>query len=247
MLQPSTPNQFRHVGRFILLGFLGLATAAFVALGIWQIERLGWKNDLIARVTDRVHSPAVAAPGPKEWSAINRQNDEYRHVKVYGHFDHSRETLVYASTALGAGYWVLTPFNSEDGIRLINRGFVPLDRKEPASRAAGQLEGDLTLSGLLRLDEPDGTLLRSNNSLQDRWYSRDINAIAAKRGIAPSVLAPYFIDIDKTEVPGGYPIGGMTQVTFPNNHLQYALTWFAMAVMSSGFLVFLLREKRRHR
>ncbi|MDQ0456418.1 SURF1 family protein [Rhizobium paknamense] len=228
---------------FLLSAFLILATAVFVSLGIWQVERLGWKEDLIARVDARVHAEPVPAPGVQDWPRINAGDDEYRHVQLSGQFDHSKETLVYASTVLGPGYWVLTPLESGGQITLINRGFVPLDRKDPSTRKAGQIEGTVQVTGLLRIAEPKGTLLRSNDVAADRWYSRDVQAIAAKRGLAAGRVAPYFIDADRSDIPGGYPVGGLTQVQFPNHHLQYALTWFAMAIMSIGFLVFLWKGR----
>jgi surfeit locus 1 family protein len=226
----------------ILSSFLLLACACFIALGIWQIERLGWKEELIARVNSRVNAAPVPVPAKAEWPTINAQNDEYRHVQVTGIFDNGKESYVYASTELGPGYWVLTPLTTADGqIILINRGYVPLDRKDPSSRLQGQLNGSVTVTGLLRLNEPGGTFMRSNAPDADRWYSRDVNAIAAKRDIKQ--VAPYFIDADKDNLDGSYPVGGLTQVKFPNSHLQYAITWFAMAVMSLGFLWFLLKSK----
>jgi surfeit locus 1 family protein len=239
---PAPKQSFKRTA--LLSSFLLLACAGFIALGIWQIERLGWKRDLIARVDSRVHAEPVQAPARAQWSNINRQDDEYLHVQVSGVFDNSKETYVYASTELGAGYWVLTPLREPDGDTvLINRGFVPLDKKAPSTRIAGQVEAPVTIKGLLRLSEPKGTFLRSNVPQDDRWYSRDVIAIAAKRGLHD--VAPYFIDADKSTVNGGYPVGGLTQIKFPNSHLQYAITWFVMALMTIGFLWFLLRHQSK--
>jgi len=229
--------------KLALCGFLLLATAAFFALGIWQIERLGWKRALIARVDARVHAEPVETPASPQWAAINRDDDEYRHIRAEGVFQNDKETLVYASTELGAGYWVITPLKTvKDGTVLINRGFVPIDRKDPASRSAGQISTPVSVSGLLRISEPNGTLLRSNDPGAGRWYSRDVQAIAQKRDLG--TVAPFFIDADKTDNPGGYPVGGLTQVKFPNSHLQYAITWFVMAAMSLVFLWFLITHRQ---
>lgn len=239
----TAPAPRQSVARKAFLSaFLLLACAAFVALGIWQIERLGWKRDLIARVDSRVHAAPVQAPAPTQWQKINQQDDEYKHIQITGEFDNSKETYVYASTALGAGYWVLTPLTILDGGEtiLINRGFVPLDKKAPSTRLDGQIKGTVTVTGLLRLSEPKGTLLRSNVPQDDRWYSRDVTAIAAKRNL--SNVAPYFIDADKSDRGDTLPVGGLTQVKFPNSHLQYAITWFAMAFMTLAFLWYLLRH-----
>lgn len=222
-----------------LTGILG-----FSALGVWQIERRAWKLDLIARVDARIHAAPVAAPGPQAWPSISRKDDEYRRVTAPGHFLQDRETLVVASTEEGAGYWVMTPLKTDSGFTvLVNRGFVPTDRKEPASRQAGETDGEVAVTGLLRLTEPKGAFLRGNDVSADRWYSRDVDAIAAKRGL--DTYAPYFIDADATPNPGGYPIGGLTVISFPNNHLIYALTWFVLAGMVLAAAIrFAIEESR---
>src|ERR1700761_544991 len=112
-----------------LLALLGIVLfAGFVALGTWQVYRLGWKRDLIARVDARVHAPPVAAPGPADWPGINATSAEYRHVELHGTFLHDRQTLVWTATDYGTGYWLMTPLKQADGsIVLVNRGFVPTD------------------------------------------------------------------------------------------------------------------------
>src|SRR5690606_28857381 len=116
---------------------------------------------------------------------------------------------------------------------LINRGFVPPNHRDPATRRQGQIEDVTTVTGLLRLSESGGAYLRTNEPATDRWYSRDVAAIAAARGLTD--VAPYFIDADASEAqPGDAPVGGLTVIKFSNNHLQYALTWFALAVMVAG-------------
>ena len=221
-----------------------LLFAGFSALGVWQVQRLGWKQELIRQVDVRIHAAPVAAPPPDQ--TITRQADQYRRAVVSGRFDHQREALVKAVTDLGTGYWVMTPLVTDRGFTLlINRGFVPSERQKPADRGAGQVEGETTVVGLLRLTEPDGGFLRANDPAGDRWFSRDVAGIAKARGLSGPV-APYFIDADATPNPGGWPRGGLTVVRFANSHLIYALTWFGLALMSAaGFLLFAREEKRR--
>ena len=227
------------------IGLLALV-AALVALGTWQVYRLSWKLDLIARVDARVHAEPVAPPAQADWSKVNAADDEYRRVTASGSFENDKETLVTASTALGAGYWVLTPLRLTDGSAiLINRGFVPIDRRDPASRAESEIGGPADVTGLIRMSEPKGMLLRSNDPAADRWYSRDVAAIAEKRGIAD--IAPFFIDADTTSNAGGSPVGGLTVLDFPNNHLVYAITWYILAVMVAGLLVYIVRNEVRLR
>jgi surfeit locus 1 family protein len=215
-----------------------LSLTAFVlliALGVWQVERRAWKLALIDRVEQRVHAAAQPIPSPASWPAVTAANDEYRHVTVSGRLLHDRETLVQAVTEEGPGYWVLTPLQRGDGAMvLINRGFVPSERRDASTRRDGNPDGQVEITGLLRVTEPKGGFLRNNVPQHNRWYSRDVAAIAAARGLHD--VAPFFIDADAGPQTGGGPIGGLTVVRFPNNHLIYALTWFALAFMLAGKL-----------
>jgi surfeit locus 1 family protein len=172
--------------------------------------------------------------------AVSVEADAYRRVRVTGRFLHDRETLVRAVSDLGSGYWVVTPLDTGRFTVLVNRGFVSPDRRDAASRAAGSGAGPVTVTGLLRVTEPEGGFLRSNDAASDNWYSRDVAAIAAARGL--SNPAPYFIDADAAPNPGGWPRGGLTVLRFSDNHLGYALTWFALALLSLGAIWLVLRK-----
>lgn len=221
-------------------------TLGFTGLGVWQLKRLSWKLDLIARVDARVHAAPVPAPGPQAWGGITAKADEYRRVRVAGVFQNDRETLVEAVTELGPGFWVMTPLRTASGEEvLVNRGFVPPDRSSPAARAAGLPSGPVTVTGLLRITEPHGGFLRANQPALGRWYSRDVAAIAKARGL--SNVAPYFVDADATPNPGGWPRGGLTVIRFHNSHLAYALVWFGMAGMTVFWSAWPALEARRRR
>lgn len=225
----------------MLCSLMLLSTAGFVALGLWQVERLFWKRDLIALVDQRVH--AAPAPAPTR-RAVNAADDEYRRITATGTLQNGKETLVYASTELGPGFWVMTPLSLRDGRAvLINRGFVPTDKRDPQTRPSGQLSGQVTITGLMRMTEPKGSLLQSNDPASGRWYSRDVAAIAGEKHVADAV--EYFIDADNTPNPGGLPVGGLTRIVFPNNHLVYAITWFGLALMVAGLLAFVIRSEVR--
>jgi len=226
----------------LTLGLLGVAL--LIALGVWQIERRAWKLALIDRVEQRMHAAPVAPPPPSAWPAVTAASDEYRRVTLRGSFLNADETLVQAVTADGPGFWVLTPLRAVDGTTvLVNRGFVPPDRRDTATRRDGEPQGPISVTGLLRVSEPKGGFLRSNDPAAGRWYSRDVAAIAAVHGL--SNVAPFFVDADATPNPGGYPAGGLTIVRFPNNHLIYALTWFALALMLAGALLRVARGRGR--
>ena len=223
----------------------GVAFAGLMALGTWQVERRAWKLDLIARVDERVHAPPVAAPGPAQWAQVTAARDAYRHVQVTGRFVAAADTLVQASTELGAGFWVLTPLRRDDdgSVVLVNRGFVP-----PAQRSArgGYAPTDaVTVTGLLRITEPDGGFLRRNDAAANRWYSRDVPASAAARGLAR--VAPYFIDADAAPSAPDAPVGGLTVIAFHNNHAIYAITWYVLALMVAAGAGCVIREELKLR
>jgi surfeit locus 1 family protein len=226
-----------------------LLFAGFIALGTWQVQRRAWKLDLIDRVEHRVHAPAAPVPPATQWPRITRAGDEYRRVTATGIFLNEAETLVQAATELGAGYWVMTPlWLREGGVVLVNRGFVPPELRERASRAATEPVGVTTVTGLIRMTEPGGAFLRHNDPAGNRWYSRDVAAIAAARGL--SRVAPFFIDAESPTppVPGAAaPVGGLTVIAFHNSHLVYAITWYTLALMVAGGVWLGVREEWRLR
>lgn len=229
--------------RLVFVSVMLMLTAAFIALGTWQVQRLFWKLDLIARVEARIHAAPAPAPAAADWGTISAEKDEYRHVTVTGLFEHGKSVLVQAVTERGAGFWLLTPLQlSDSSTVLVNRGFLPAGRSDPQARVASELAaGPVAVTGLLRISEPGGAFLRSNDPANDRWYSRDVAAIARAKSLGS--VAPYFVDADATPNPGGLPIGGLTVVHFRNSHLVYALTWYALAAMTAAATI-LLRRRR---
>lgn len=221
--------------------------SGFIALGTWQAHRLGWKHALIARVDQRVHAPAVAAPDPEQWPTINADADEYRHVRLSGVFLADRQTLVWASTEQGNGYWVMTPLRLPDGsVVLVNRGFVPTAECDSNAPCVRPPDGTSTVTGLLRMSQTYA-FLRHNDPAQGRWYTRDVQAIATARGLTD--VAPYFVDADAAPADGKsrWPQGGLTVITFPDNHLAYLITWYLLALMVAGAAAYVGREEYRLR
>lgn len=236
-LAPSSkPRTF-----IVFRGFLLFATLVFLALGTWQVQRLFWKLDLIARVDARVHAAPTAPPSDAEWASADPSSFEYRHVTAKGVFDHSKQAFVQAVTELGPGFWVVTPLTLDDGRTvLVNRGYVPSDKRDVAAPKE-EATSSASVTGLLRISEPGGAFLRSNDPAGDRWFSRDVEALSAARKIGAH--APYFIDADATPNPGGYPVGGLTVIQFRNSHLTYALTWYTLAAMTIGAFIWLRRGR----
>ncbi|WP_050461095.1 SURF1 family protein [Herbaspirillum autotrophicum] len=248
-IAPSAPVRRSRRTLILLLACAGILLAGLLGLGTWQLKRLQWKLDLIERVQQRVHAAPVAAPDPAHWSQISAANDEYRRVRVSGVFLDALSTKVQAVTDLGSGFWLMTPLRSADGsITLINRGYIPAGAAAEVSAAPA---GITSVSGLLRMSEPGGGFLRHNDAAGNRWFSRDAAAIAAAHGLQQ--VAPYFIDAAASAPVAGdnaqirYPAGGLTVISFHNNHLVYALTWYALALMLTGAACWLVREDRKQR
>lgn len=240
----------RPVLRIVFAAALAAAFAGFVALGVWQLQRMAWKQDLIARVDARVQAGPTTPPGRAQWNLVTAEGDEYRRVRVQGRYLDVPQARTQAVTALGAGWWLLAPLHTADDdgdgmIVLVNRGFVPAGEDAPPPP-----EGDVELVGLLRISEPGGGFLRSNLPDEDRWYSRDVTAIAQARGLPAGDVAPYFVDAERDPAAAGWPRGGLTVVQFRDPHLTYALTWFGMALLTlvaGGCLVVIERRLRHHR
>lgn len=229
-----------HVARIALIVAATLASVAFAALAAWQFQRLGWKQDLIARVDQRLNAAPVAPPSA---TRVVSKADEYLRLRLRGQFE-PREVLVQATTVLGGGHWVMAPMRLEDGSTvLVNRGFVSPERRAPELHASPV--GPVQIIGLLRLSEPGGGPLRHNEPAQGRWYSRDVAGISAQLELTGPVASFFVDEAADADQPQRWPRPGLTVVNFANNHVVYAITWLALAAMSAAAVVYLVREERR--
>lgn len=216
--------------------------AVLIALGAWQVERLAWKNALVAAVEDRTARPPAILPPPAVWRALDQDGFDFTPLIVTGRFLHDREAHVFAVLTSprgpfgGQGYRIVTPLVLADGTTvLVNRGFVPLDRKDPATRKDGQIDGNLTISGLARRSEPSGSFTPADDRVRNVWFTRDVGKLAEAAGLPPDRVFPFTLDALASATPsGGLPQGGETIVAFTNNHLQYAVTWFGLALTLVG-------------
>jgi surfeit locus 1 family protein len=214
------------------LFFSALGFVMLVGLGTWQLQRLVWKEGVILAIDERIHS----APRP-----LSRIEDlfavagdvEYWPVEVQGIFDHGKEQHFLATHDGASGFFVYTPLVLADSRSVfVNRGFVPYDRKDPATRPDGQVDGVVTIIGLARnaLREKPSSLVPDNDPRKNVFYWKDRAAMATSAGLVPDSMLRFFIDAGPAPNPGGLPVGGVTIVDLPNNHLQYALTWYGLAV-----------------
>lgn len=222
-------NPFWQVGKvLILLVALGI----LLALGTWQVERLHWKEGLLADIAERQSAPPVPLSAI-EAMAASGGDIEYRGVTATGRYINNKERHFFATFDGEPGFHIYTPLQLADGRYLfVNRGFVPYDAKEPEMRMQGQLTDEQTVTGLARArltSQPSG--MPDNDLAKDVFYWKDLDAMAASDGLPKDKVLPFFLDADKTPNPGSMPIGGVTIVDLPNNHLQYIVTWYGLAAV----------------
>lgn len=224
------------------------AFAVLCALGTWQIKRLAWKEALLESIDERMAQPEKSI---EELIALQERTGDvdYVPVTVTGQFLHDREQHFFATHKGLSGYYIYTPLSlADERIVFVNRGFVPFDRKDPETRIEGQIKGDVTIKGLARntLQEKPSWAVPENEPEQNIYYWKDIDAMAAQSDLPldPGLL-PLFVDADGKANPGGLPVGGVTMINLPNNHLQYAITWFGLATALIGVLGAWLWSQRK--
>ena len=226
----------------ILLTVLSTAAlAVLIGLGLWQLQRLQWKEGLIAEIEARVKAEPVSL---KEAVARARAGEDvsYLRVRAEGKFGNTKERYLFAVSDGTPGWHVIAPLRTADGeVVLVDRGFVPDALKDPAARPQGELIGAVTVTALARPTEPQGLFVPNN---ENRWFWRDLKAMTRSMlGEDAKGVAPFFLEAEKSDIPGGWPQGGQTRLDLPNNHLQYALTWFALALCLVVIYVIYVRTR----
>lgn len=243
----SAPESYSGAGRkrfrptFWATVFAIPAMIILIALGTWQVQRLYWKEEQIAIRQERSQPPGMELPAsfpdPAAW--------EFTRVKLRGSFLHDQEFYLGARTETGrVGLNIVTPFRLDDGRTiLVNRGWVPEDKRDPATRSEGQLAGPLEIEALLRTDGWKGVdFARPPNKPEERFYFwLDLPVMADD--VSEPILEEIYVDAVASEVPGGLPIGGQTRIQLKNDHLEYAITWYSFAVILA--VIYFLFHYRR--
>jgi surfeit locus 1 family protein len=226
-----------------------VAFAILIGLGTWQLQRKAWKDGLLAQIEARAHGEPGALVPPSGWATWRASEDEFRRVRVTGTFLHPFETPVYGLApgqrgAPAQGYYLMTPLRLADGATvMVNRGFVPMELRDPTTRPESQPAGEVTVTGLVRAPEERNAFTPADDPARNTWFARDPQAIAKARKL--DRLAPFYVEADATPNPGGWPKGGQTRLDLPNNHLQYAVTWYGIALTLVGvFAAFAWRRIR---
>lgn len=214
-----------------------------IGLCIWQVQRLQWKEALIAEREARVAAAPIVLPA----AGADPAGMEFRRVRLEGAFRHDKELYLGARSLNGnPGYHVLTPFAlTGDGTVLVDRGWVPIERKAPESRAEGQIAGAQVVEGLVRLPRGKAWMQPDNEPAHNMWFYVDLPAMAAASGA--DLRADLYVDAGPAGNPGGYPVGGQTRVALANDHLQYAITWGLLAAALAGIYVLYHLKLERER
>jgi surfeit locus 1 family protein len=243
-------EQARKPRAFWPMLITAFVVSVLLGLGIWQLDRLGAKEQLIDSVTRRVADAAIPLPPQSQWGTLNKPSDDFLKVSVSGEFLHDKEVYLFMlytppnEREPTPGHAVITPLQREDGsLVLINRGFVPESKREPQSRPQSLVKGPVTVTGLLRLPQAHSWFDADDNVAKRLFYTRDPQAMA--RAVGLDRVAPFVIEADATANPGGWPKGGNTVVSFANNHLQYAITWFTLALAVFGLFLIWYRQQSR--
>lgn len=257
-------QQMRQAGTLWATLFALPALAVLIGLGTWQLQRKAWKDTLSAVIEERTR----LAPRQLDETVLNTAGPagaEYIRVRASGRFLHGQERHLYMPAKEGLGWQIITPLALPDGsVILVNRGWVPDRLRDPGSRALGQVVGVAEVVGLLRASEKPGQFTPLNEPANNQWYWRDIRAMVQCqpgtestkdcRALGPGQIQPgrarhFSLMIDAEAVPanpGGWPRGMVKVPSMTNRHLEYALTWYGLALTLVGvWTVFVLGKFRQ--
>jgi surfeit locus 1 family protein len=239
----------RQRGIVVPIVFVIVSVVGLVSLGTWQLERKAWKESLIAELEGKLSAPPVALPPRERWPQLSAEKDEFRRVAFSTELL-DQEALVYTSGSAirpdvsGPGYWVLSPARLADGgLVIVNRGFVPEGKQDPKTRPQGQPKGITDLAGAMRWPEPRGLFTPADTPGKNLWFVRDPAGVAAAKGWG--TVAPFYIDQEAPPASGGLPKVGPLKPSLPNNHLQYAVTWYGLAFVVIISALLFVRARRR--
>jgi surfeit locus 1 family protein len=222
--------------------------ACLIGLGSWQISRKAWKEGLIDTLTQRLTAAPSELPPPQRWAELSEAEDEYRRVRFTAAFVAREDALVFTSGSTfrpdvtGPGYWVFAPAKlAGGGLVVVDRGFLPNGEADPAMREAGAAGTEIEMVGVMRWPEASAWFLPAPEPTHNLWFVRDQLSIAKAKSWGE--VAPFFIELESPSPPGGLPAPGPLKATLPNDHLQYAITWFSLAAVIAVAFGFWLRGR----
>jgi surfeit locus 1 family protein len=246
---PAPTGRLR-AGLAVPVTFALVALAAFIGLGTWQLQRKAWKEALIANLEQRLSAPPVDLPPRQRWAQLNPAEDEFRHVKFSAAFVPGADALVYTtgsalrSDVSGPGYWVLAPARlATGGLLVVNRGFIPEGRQDTATQASSEITANVEMVGVLRWPEARGFFSPNDQPARNLWFARDPVGIASAKSWGD--VAPFYVELERPQPPGGLPQAGPLKANLRNEHLQYAITWYGLALVVVVMFAFWLRARRQ--
>ncbi len=212
-----------------------------LGLGTWQVQRMHWKTALVERLESRMAAPATELPAALD----DLDAAEYRRARVAGRFLHDREMYLLGYSPRGsAGFYVVTPLMRADAPPvLVNRGWVPPERKDPAGRLAAQSPGRVTVEGIIRKAQVPGWFTPDNEPDNNLWFTIDPAAMGRAAGL--DRVAPVYLQALAAEAPKGAPLGLPNAVHLRNQHLQYTIIWYALAL--ALVVIYVLYHRQRGR
>jgi cytochrome oxidase assembly protein ShyY1 len=252
----GTRARRRGVAGFAL--FTLAMVALLVGLGMWQLQRRVEKHALIAALSERLAVPPRPLPAPAQWSALTPASDEFRRVSFAATYQPRPDAMVYSSGSgirediSGPGTWAFMPARLPGGETVVvNAGFVQntMQDREQQERAVARLVTNqpVTLTGYIRFPESAGALTPPENLAKRLWFTRDHLAMARALGWDGdgTTVAPFYIDLEQPVPASGVPKPGPLDVHLKDDHLQYAITWFALAgAVTIAFGVWLRAQRR---
>lgn len=228
-----------------------IGLAILLSLGTWQLQRMSWKENLIATLDARIGQAPQPLPPRSQWPELTEAGSEYARVKFTATFLPGEAFVYTAGSSLRSdvtsqGFWVFAPARLADGeVVLVNRGFVPTDRKDAATRSDGSSNAPVEIVGYMRFPESRGTFAPADDVKANVFFARDPRAMATVHGW--TVDAPFYVDQELPEPPSGWPKPGRIEVKLPNNHWQYAITWYGLALALIGVYGAWLAARLRRR
>lgn len=237
-----------RIGAIVFALFILAAVGVLAALGTWQLERLSWKESLIAELDAKLSAKPTDLPPRERWQRLEQAKEEFRRVAFPAEFLPGEEALVYSSGSslrpdtAGPGYWVFSPARLTGGsIVVVNRGFVPEGKQD--AKAHAQPSGVIDVVGAMRWPEVRGQFTPPDEPQKNLWFARDPAAMAAAKNWG--TVAPFYVDQEAPLSPGGLPKAGPLKASLPNSHLQYAVTWYGLAAAVLIAALFFWRSRRR--
>jgi surfeit locus 1 family protein len=220
-----------------------IVVVGLVGLGKWQLDRKIWKEDLIVTLEQRLAAAPSELPPPTRWADLTAASDEFRRVRFTAEFVSDFEALIFTSGSTfrpdvsGPGYWVFAPARLPGGTIVVDRGFLSEGQQDKVGHSRGSLE----MVGVMRWPELPGWFTPQAEPSHNLWFVRDPQSIAQAKGWGE--VAPFYIELESPLPPNGLPLPGRLKLNLPDDHLQYALTWFGLAAVVAISFAFWLRGR----